>query len=79
MTARLVVGFQGQLSAFGTWAYRGCALRGGLSKGSQPVFTQVSEKTTKNSEWLGRQARQGFEPGTTRLPVLSATTPPLVE
>ena len=49
-----------------------------LSKGSYPVFTQVSEKTTENSERLGRQARPGFEPGTSRLPVLSVTTPPLV-
>ena len=33
---------------------------------------------TENSERLGRQARLGFEPGTSRLPVLSATIPPLV-
>ena len=52
-------------------AYRWDALSGGLSKGSQPVFTRVSEKTTENSERLGRQARPGFEPGTSRLPVLS--------
>ena len=32
----------------------------------------------ENSERLGRQARPGFEPGTSRLPVLSATTLPLV-
>ena len=30
---------------------------------------QVSEESTKNSERLGRQARPGFEPGTSRLPV----------
>ena len=34
---------------------------------------RLSEKTTENSEWLGRQARQEFEPGTSRLPVLSIT------
>ena len=39
---------------------------------------RVSEKTSENSEQLGRQARPGFEPGTSRLPVLSITTPPLV-
>ena len=32
----------------------------------------------ENSEWLGQQAPPGFEPGTSRLPVLSVTTPPLV-
>ena len=37
-----------------------------------------SEKTTENFERLGRQARPGFEPDTSRLPVLSVTTPPLV-
>ena len=50
----------------------------GLSKGSQPVFTRVLEKTTENTERLGRQARPGFEPSTSHLPVLSATTPLLV-
>ena len=39
---------------------------------------RVSEKTTENSERLGRQARPGFEPGTSRLPVLSVTAEPLV-
>ena len=34
----------------GIQAYGWSALRGGLSKGSQPVFTSVSEKTTENSE-----------------------------
>ena len=51
---------------------------GGLSKRSLPVFTLVSEKTTENFERLGRQARPGFESGFSRLPVLSATTLPLV-
>ena len=45
---------------------------GGLSKGCEPVFTRVSEKTTENSERIGRQARLGFEPGTSRLPVFRA-------
>ena len=36
------------------------------------------KKTTENSERLDRQARPGFEPGTSRLPVLSVTTPQLV-
>ena len=42
---------------------------GGLSKGSYPVFTRVSEKIKENSERLGRQARPGFEPGTSHQPV----------
>ena len=49
--------------SLGTQAYRWSALHGGLSKGSQPVFTRVSEKTIENSERLGRQARPGVEPG----------------
>ena len=61
-----------------TQAYRWVALCGGLSKESQPVFTRVSEKTTENSERLGRQARPEFERGTSRLPVLSVRTPSLV-
>ena len=59
-----------QLSAYGTWAYGRSTLRGDLSKGQYSVFMQVSEKTTENSERLGRQARQGFEPGSSRLPAL---------
>ena len=35
-----------------------------LSKESQTVFLRVSEKTTKNSEWL---SRSGIEPGTSRV------------
>ena len=66
------------MSACETWVYRCNALRGGLSKGSEPIFTRVSEKTRKNSERLGQQAQPEFEPGISRLPVLSATTPPLV-
>ena len=34
------------------------------------VFTQVSEKTTENSEWQGRRTRPGFEPGTSRRALL---------
>ena len=41
----------------------------GLNKGSQPVFTRVSEETTENSERLGRQARSRNEPGTSLLAV----------
>ena len=56
-----------------------CPLQGqSLSKGSYPLFTRVSEKTTENSERLGRQAQQRFKPGTSRLLILSVTTPPLV-
>ena len=51
------------------------ALRGGLSKGFKPEFTQVLEKTTENSERLGPQTRLGIKPDTSRLPVL--TTEPL--
>ena len=50
----------------------------GFSKGFLLVFTRVSEKTTETSEQLGRQARAGFKPGTSRLPVSSVTTLPLV-
>ena len=70
---------EGQLSACGTWAYRERTLcGGGLFKASWPVFKRVSEKTTKNSKRLGRQARLGFEPSIFRLPVSSVITPPLV-
>ena len=41
---------------------------GGLSMGSYRVFTRVSEKTTENSERLGRQVRSAIEPGTSRPP-----------
>ena len=44
---------------------------GGLSKGSKPLFTRVSEKTTENYERLSRQVQPGNELGTYRLPVLS--------
>ena len=66
--------YYGKLSACGTWASRGIALRGGggFYKGSQKVFMRVSEKTSENSERLGRHVRLGIEPGTSRLPDLSA-------
>ena len=51
---------------------------GGLSEGSLPVFTRVSEKTTENSGRLSRKAGPGFEPDASRLPVLSVTAVPLV-
>ena len=55
-----------------------CVCGGVFSKVSQPVFTRVSEKTMENSERLGRQARLGIEPGTSRLPVFERrTTQPL--
>ena len=52
--------------------YRWDALRGYLSKGFQPLFTRVLEKTTENPERLRRQERSETEPGTFRLPVLRA-------
>ena len=68
-----------QFSACATCAYGGGnTLCGVLFKGSYPVFTRVSENTTENSERPGRQARPGFEPGTSCLPVLSVTAVPLV-
>ena len=42
-----------------------------------PYLREFSEKTTENSERLGREARPRYELGS-RLPVLSITTPPLV-
>ena len=61
-----------------TQAYKWVALHGCLSKGSQPLFTRDLEKTTENSKPLGRQAGLGFDPGTSRLPVLSVTVEPVV-
>ena len=52
----------------GTWACRGVSSSvggGNLSKGSQSIFTRVSEKTTENSECLDGQAQTGIEPVTT--------------
>ena len=43
------------------------------------MFKRVSEKTAENSEHVGRQARPGFEPGMSHLPVVSVTAVPLVE
>ena len=39
---------------------------------SNLYLREILEKNTKNSERLGGQARQGIEPGTSRLPVLCA-------
>ena len=62
---------EGQLSAYGTRAFRGRALHGGLSKECQPIFTRVLETTAENSERLGRQTRLGIEPGISCQPVFS--------
>ena len=51
---------------------------GGLSKGLWSVFNRVSEITTENSEQLGRQARPGFELGTSVYQFEHITTQPLV-
>ena len=61
----------------GPGAIGGVPTVGGLSKGSYPVFTRVSEKTTENSERLGRQARLQIKPDIFRLPVFNVTIPPL--
>ena len=58
------------MSACGTWACRESDLREDLSKGSSPIFMRVSEKTTENTERIGRQAR--IVPGISILPVLRA-------
>ena len=70
---RLVVAFKADCLTrdLGLW---GVLSVGGLSKGSQPVLTRVSEKTTENSERLGRQARKRIEPGIFLLPIFSAET-----
>ena len=43
-----------------------------FSKGSQPVFTRVLEKTMENSERLDQQEQRDIESGTSRLPALRA-------
>ena len=40
---------------------KGSTLVRGLSKEASPVFTLVSEKTTENSERLGRHVQPGIE------------------
>ena len=45
---------------------------GVFRKGSQTVFTRVSEKTTENTERPSQLTRMGIEPDTSRLPVLKA-------
>ena len=71
-----LVGYKANYSLVGPGPIGGMPSVGGLSKRSLPVFTRVLEKTTEKSERLGRQMRPGFEPGTSRFPVLSTTTPP---
>ena len=63
----------GGLSQKGPRPISGLPSVGGLSKGSYPVFTRVSENTTENSERPGRQALPRFEPGISRLPVRTHT------
>ena len=58
----------------GTSDYRWNALHGGLSKGSQPVFTRFSEKTTENFKRLGQQARPGNDPSTSCLQIFECRT-----
>ena len=63
--------FQGQLSACGTWAYRGNVLHGCFFKGSYPVFRRVSEKATgklqtarsisATGDWTWRLPSTSFE------------------
>ena len=63
----LVVGFKSNCHTRNTGTIGGMPSAVDPSKGSQPIFTRVSEKTTENSEWLARQARPRNEIGTTRL------------
>ena len=74
----LVIGFKANCPLVGPGPIDGKHLRGGLSKGSLPVFTRVSEETAENSEWRGRQGRPEIEPGPSRLSVLSFSPPPLM-
>ena len=62
----------------GPWPAGGLPFVGVFLRDPSPHLREFRKKTTENSEQLGRQARPGFEPGTSRLPVLSVTTPPLV-
>ena len=43
-----------------------------------PYLREFQRKTTENSKRLGRQVLLGFEPGTSRLPVLNVTAMTLV-
>ena len=63
----LVLGFMADCLTrdLGQWVV--CPPWGVLLRDPSPYL--VSEKTTENSERLGRQARPGIEPGTSRLPV----------
>ena len=68
----MVLVYESNCQHEGLGTKNGISSVGGLSKGSYPVFTRVSEKTKENSEQLGRQARQEIEPSTSHLPVLIA-------
>ena len=61
--------------ACGTCACSESVHCGSLPKGFYPVSARVSEKTTKNTERLGRQARLRIKPGTPLLPTLTAKPP----
>ena len=51
-----------------------------ISKVFLPVFMRVLYKTAENSEHMGRQARPGIEPSTSRLPAFERRYAlPLVE
>ena len=73
MNAVVVVVVRFEVDCLGvgaTWPTGGMPSVGIILKGAKPVFMRVSEKTTENSERLGRQERPGVESETCRLPVL---------
>ena len=53
-------------SVLGLW---GGALRGNLSKNPSSYLRRFRRKPRKTPKGIGRQARPGIEPGTSRLPV----------
>ena len=72
--------FECRLSLMGPRRMVGVPSVRGLSNGSQPGFTRVSKKSTKNSERIGRQARPEIEHGNSRLQAFQRrTTQPLLE
>ena len=61
MVSWLVLGFKTNCPFVGPGSVGGVpSMGGGLSKGSKPVFTRISEKTMENSERLIRQERPGL-------------------
>ena len=60
------------MSACGTWACRKSDLRGRGEWDLARIYASLGKKTTENSGHLHRQARPEIEPGTSRLPALSA-------